>query len=101
MTEIEQVTLSMDGFEVNSYVVHAPEGDIIVDAGAEPEKILGATRAPVAAILVTHGHADHVNALELVRARRTLRSTCTPPTPKGRSRTTSPSTTARRSTSPG
>ena len=67
MSEIEQVTLSMDGFEVNSYVVHAPGGDIIVDAGAEPEKILGATRAPVTAILVTHGHADHVNALEFVR----------------------------------
>ena len=57
----------MDGFEVNSYVIHAPEADIIVDAGAEPEKILGATQAPVAAILVTHGHADHVDALEFVR----------------------------------
>ena len=68
MSEIEQVTLSMDGFEVNSYVVHAPEGDIVVDAGAEPEKILGATRAPVAAILLTHGHADHVEALEFVRS---------------------------------
>jgi hydroxyacylglutathione hydrolase len=66
VSEIEQVTLSMNGFEVNSYVVHAPEGDIVVDAGAEPEKILGATRAPVAAILVTHGHADHVDALEPV-----------------------------------
>lgn len=67
MAEIEQVALSMDGFEVNSYVIHALEGDIVVDAGAEPEKILGATRAAVAAILVTHGHADHVDALESVR----------------------------------
>ena len=67
MSEIEQITLSMNGFEVNSYVIHAPEGDIVVDAGAEPERILGATRAPVAAILVTHGHADHVDALEAVR----------------------------------
>ena len=66
-SEIEQVTVFMDGFDVNSYVVHAPEGDIIVDAGAEPEKILDAARAPVATILVTHGHADHVNALEFVR----------------------------------
>jgi hydroxyacylglutathione hydrolase len=67
VSDIDQVTLSMDGFEVNSYVVHAPEGDVVVDAGAEPEKILGATRARVAAILVTHGHADHVDALERVR----------------------------------
>jgi hydroxyacylglutathione hydrolase len=64
---IEQVTLSMDGFEVNSYVVHGPGGDIVVDAGAEPEKILAAARNPVAAIFITHGHADHVNALEDVR----------------------------------
>ena len=67
MSEIEQITLSMNGFEVNSYVIHAPEGDIVVDAGAAPERILGATRASVAAILVTHGHADHVDALEAVR----------------------------------
>ena len=66
MGEIEQVTLSMNGFDVNSYVVHAPEGDIVVDAGAEPEKILGAVRQPVAAVLVTHGHADHVDALDVV-----------------------------------
>jgi hydroxyacylglutathione hydrolase len=67
LSEIEQVTLSMDGFEVNSYVIHAPDGDIVVDAGAEPEKILAATRNPVATILITHGHADHVNALQDVR----------------------------------
>jgi hydroxyacylglutathione hydrolase len=66
VTEIEQVTLSMDGFEVNAYVVHAPEGDVIVDAGAEPEKILAAVRQPVSAVLVTHGHADHVGALGAV-----------------------------------
>ena len=63
MTEIEQVTLSMGGFEVNAYVAHAPEGDLVFDAGAEPEKILAAVRQPVAAVLVTHGHADHVGAL--------------------------------------
>lgn len=67
LNEIEQVTLSMDGFDVNAYVIHAPEADIVVDAGAEPQKILAATRNRVRAILITHGHADHIGALEDVR----------------------------------
>lgn len=66
MADIEQIQLSMDGFEVNSYVIHAAGGDVIVDAGAEPQKILESVRAPVAAVLITHGHADHVSALGAV-----------------------------------
>ena len=67
MAEIEQVRLDMNGFAVNSYVVHACEGDVVVDAGAEPQKILAALKQPVAAILVTHKHADHIAALDEVR----------------------------------
>jgi hydroxyacylglutathione hydrolase len=67
MTDIEQITVSMGSMEVNAYIVHAPEGDIIVDAGAEPEEILGKVRNDVAAILITHGHADHISALDEVR----------------------------------
>lgn len=57
----------MGSMEVNAYIVHAPEGDIIVDAGAQPEEILGKARNDVAAILITHGHADHIAALDEVR----------------------------------
>jgi hydroxyacylglutathione hydrolase len=67
MAKIEQVRLDMGGFEVNSYVLHAPEGDLIVDAGAEPEKIFARLTRSVAAILITHGHGDHVGVLDAVR----------------------------------
>jgi glyoxylase-like metal-dependent hydrolase (beta-lactamase superfamily II) len=67
LTEIQQVPLDFKGFGVNAYVIHAPEADIIVDAGAEPEKILAAVDRPVAAILMTHNHADHIGALSDLR----------------------------------
>ena len=68
MTEIEQIQLDFGGFGVNAYVIHAPEGDIIVDAGAEIEKILATTTQSVAAILITHNHADHISALDELRS---------------------------------
>ena len=67
MVDIEQLNLDFNGFAVNAYIIHASEADLIVDAGAEPEKILAALEAPVAAIIVTHGHADHISALDALR----------------------------------
>jgi glyoxylase-like metal-dependent hydrolase (beta-lactamase superfamily II) len=67
LAEVERVALDYNGFGVNAYVLHGAEGDVIVDAGAEPEKILGAIRQPVAAILMTHNHRDHIDVLEAVR----------------------------------
>lgn len=64
MAEIEQVPLQMGGFKVNAYIIHGEESDVIVDAGTEPEKILAAVRRPVEAVLLTHGHADHVAVLD-------------------------------------
>lgn len=67
MAEIERIPVNMGDFEVNAFVVHAPKSDIIVDAGAEPETILSRLKQPVAAILITHGHRDHINALDEIR----------------------------------
>jgi len=45
----------MNGFEVNAYVVHAPEGDVIVDAGAVHEPAARAGLATLTGTLLSEG----------------------------------------------
>lgn len=52
-------------FAENSYLVHLPKSSeaVVFDPGLEPEKILEALEEQgleLAAILCTHGHADHI-----------------------------------------
>lgn len=57
-------------FEENTYVHFAPEGAIVVDPGdptGRIERTLG--ERPLAAILVTHAHCDHIAHLDALRAR--------------------------------
>ncbi len=59
-------------FEENTYLVWLPgRGDCVVfDPGLEPDLILDALRAEgltVAAILNTHGHADHIGGNEAMK----------------------------------
>ena len=52
--------------ENNTYVLECPETHeaLLVDGCFEPDKILeGAEGADVVAIIQTHGHGDHVQAL--------------------------------------
>lgn len=56
---------------MNAYIILHPETNTtaIIDPGAEPETLLLNTRGTqVAAILITHGHVDHITALEEVMA---------------------------------
>lgn len=67
--------LRLEGLEVgpwpmNCYLIRCPATGrlAIVDPGADADRILGAVgTAPVDCILLTHGHPDHVGALEAVR----------------------------------
>lgn len=63
--------LEVGPWPMNCYLVRCVEtGEIaIVDPGADAETILSAVGdAPVCCILLTHGHIDHVGALDAVRA---------------------------------
>jgi glyoxylase-like metal-dependent hydrolase (beta-lactamase superfamily II) len=62
-----RVTVVVDGFSA-AYVVELPAGLVLVDAGMDPEAaairaaLTGSGKSPedVTAILLTHGHEDHI-----------------------------------------
>jgi len=67
-------TLILGNYETNCYIVYdenSPEC-IVIDPGYEPEKVLHAVEElgkTVAAILLTHGHFDHVGGVREIFAR--------------------------------
>lgn len=67
---LELERLELGPWPMNSYLVRCPAGGqvAIVDPGADPETILQAVDvASVCCILLTHGHPDHVGALDAIR----------------------------------
>lgn len=61
-------TLPLGEWQTNCYVLVAGGESIIVDPAAEAERILAAVEGNIVkAILLTHGHLDHVLALDEVR----------------------------------
>ena len=62
------LTLPLGQWNTNCYVLIGGGESIIVDPAAEPERILAAVEGTaVKAILLTHGHLDHVQALDAAR----------------------------------
>lgn len=50
--------------ETNCYIVNDGSCCAVIDPGAEPDKILAKTKGlPIKAILLTHGHFDHIGAV--------------------------------------
>jgi hydroxyacylglutathione hydrolase len=65
---IEIITRPVGPLQANCYVVYEPGGSqgFIVDPGGDPEVIiavLSEAAAKAAAILITHGHHDHIGAV--------------------------------------
>ncbi|KAA1040107.1 MBL fold metallo-hydrolase [Macrococcus equipercicus] len=59
--------MSLGMLETNCYIVENDEEVLVIDPGAEAEKIINqlvAVNKPVAGILLTHTHFDHIGAVD-------------------------------------
>lgn len=60
-------TMSLGILETNCYIVENDRAVLVIDPGAEPERVIDQIRAinkPVTAILLTHTHFDHIGAVD-------------------------------------
>ena len=72
MTQIDFTitSITVGTFNENCYILSDPETEqcLVVDPGAEPERILALLgKRPVMMILLTHGHRDHIGAVNAIR----------------------------------
>lgn len=61
-------TLSVGAYETNCYILYADNSTecLVIDPGYEPERIMDAVKKlgkTISAILLTHGHFDHVGGV--------------------------------------
>jgi len=59
--------MSLGMLETNCYIVENDRAVLVIDPGAEPERVINQIRAinkPVTAILLTHTHFDHIGAVD-------------------------------------
>ncbi len=70
-SELSLISAPCGQLQTNCYVLTnaSDEQSIVVDPGAEPDKIFALLNGrPVMAILITHGHGDHIGAVADVQA---------------------------------
>lgn len=65
---MELITMPLGAYQTNCYLLYRPERQdcIVIDPGYEPETVLSQVKRlgkTIAAILLTHGHFDHVGAV--------------------------------------
>lgn len=54
--------------QANCYIITYKNESVIIDPGAEPEKIIASAQGKnIVGILITHNHFDHVGALEEIK----------------------------------
>jgi len=63
--KIEKVVVGP--LQTNCYLLWNKSQTIIIDPGAEPEKIFSLIASPVSLIIATHGHPDHVGAVWAIK----------------------------------
>ena len=51
-------------FNQNSYVVEYKDSCILIDAGVRYDEIKKITNKPILAVMLTHGHFDHIEYIE-------------------------------------
>jgi len=69
---MQMMTLPLGALQTNCYLVWGEGSDtcLVIDPGDEPEKVLLAAKKihkSIEAILLTHGHFDHVGAVQALR----------------------------------
>jgi glyoxylase-like metal-dependent hydrolase (beta-lactamase superfamily II) len=66
--DLKLVKVEVGPWPMNAYVIICKGSAAVIDPGADPAKILAQTEtAIVEKILITHGHQDHIGALESIR----------------------------------